>query len=345
MMASGVRDFNAHPMTRLYLVACRHAVTLYSIHGGQLQHGRGCIDLDQKLIVIDSYEELRARPGFAPSLAFHPKSDRHFGAVVAPYRFRELIACGIDSCHTPHQNGYLITTSDGRETGIGSHCGRKHFGIQFTREKKRVDEAVQRKRRIDTVMRAVALIPEYLVTVKQLKHDYQELTDMKRRFMSAVGLRMMDELKRRAGRRAEWIMQAEPMTKAEARAHFATNNRKQSDSKEWPTKEVPVAKLDGLDFIGARFTDMLVTNLINPLERFAQTKPGDAEKMGPRELYNEAKWLGAVPNDIAKAKVVISAGRAFFVVNNLMKLVHLDADMDALKPMLKDLREAELSQG
>jgi hypothetical protein len=33
--------------------------------------------------------------------------------------------------------------------------------------------------------------------------------------------------------------------------------------------------------------------------------------------------------------------RPFFVVSNLMKLVHLDADTGALKPMLKDLREAE----
>lgn len=300
--------------------------------------------MDQKVVVIDSYEELSARPEFSPSLAFYPKGDRRFGTVIAPYRFRDSIACGIDSCHTQHQNGYLITTSDGQETGIGSHCGRKHFGINFTREKKRVDEAVQRKRRIDTVMRAVALIPEYLLTVKQLRIDYRELTDMKRRFMDAAGMRMMEELKIRASRRYEWIMQIEPMTKEEARAHFATNNRKRSDSKEWPTKEVPLAKIEGLDFIGARFTDMLVTNLIMPLERFAQTKPGDAEKMSPRELYNEAKWLGTVPNEIAKAKVIIDAGRAFFMVSNLMKLVHLDADMDALKPMLKDLKEAEMMQ-
>lgn len=301
----------------------------------------GSVDLDQTAIVIDSYEELKARKAYAPSLAFHPKGDRRFGTVIAPYRFRDSIACGIDSCHTQHQNGYLITTSDGQETGIGSHCGRKHFGIDFTREKQRVDEAVQRKRRIDTVMRAVGLIPEYLRTVAQLKSDYEELTEMKRRFMDVVGMRVMEDLKHRASRRDEWITQAEPMTKSEARAHFATNNKKRSDSKEWPTKEVPIAKLDGLDFIGARFKDMLVTNLINPLQRFAQTKPGDAEKMGARELYNEAKWLGMVPNDIAKAQVIIRAGRAFFTVENLLKMTHLDANITALSPMLRDLKEAE----
>lgn len=32
------------------------------------------------------------------------------------------------------------------------------------------------------------------------------------------------------------------------------------------------------------------------------------------------------------------------MASNLMKLVHLDADMDALKPMLKDLGEAEQPQ-
>ncbi|MNR14904.1 hypothetical protein D3C85_1314030 [compost metagenome] len=102
-----------------------------------------------------------------------------------------------------------------------------------------------------------------------------------------------------------------------------------------------MAKLDGLEFIRTKFTDMLVTNLIKPLGRFAATKPGDVEKMRRQALYNEAKWIGKVPGDITKAQEVIRAGNEFFKVENLLKLVHLEVDVQPLGPMLQDLREAE----
>jgi len=299
------------------------------------------MDLDQTVVVIESVEELSCRPRFTSSLSFHPKSERRFGTVVAPYHFRAPIACGIESCHTQHMKGYLITTSDDLETGIGVDCGRKHFGVHFTRQKKQIDDAVQRKRRIDTVMRAVQEIPAYLVTVRELKSDYQYLTGLKRRFMDAVGLRAFTELKERADRGNAVITKMVPMTKSEAEAHFATTNRKKGDRKDWPEKEVPVARLEGLDFIRTKFTDMLVTNLIKPLENFALTKPADVEAMRPRALQNEAKWIGKVPGDIAKAREVIQAGYAFFTSENLMKLVYLEVDIQPLGPMLQDLRDSE----
>ena len=306
----------------------------------------GWNQLELDAVVIDSYDQIASRPGFSPSLSFYPHSDRKFGAVVAPYRFTDSIACGIESCHTQHLRGYLITTSDGQETGIGGHCGRKHFGLSFTRERKRVDEAVQRKRRIDTVMRAVAQIPAYLEAVAELKASHQELTEIKRRFIDLAGWGMFKLLKERADKGYAQIFQYERMSKSEAAAYFATNNRKKSDSKEWPEKEVLVATLDGLDFIRSKFTDMLVTNLISPLERFAATKPADVEQMKARALYNEAKWVGKVPGEIAKARQVVEAGRAFFRVENLLKLIYLDAKIQALTPLLNDLRDAEgRSQG
>ena len=49
-------------------------------------------------------------------------------AVIAPYRgLHPAKPCGLTNCHTPHNNGYLIVTDDGRETNIGANCGKKHF--------------------------------------------------------------------------------------------------------------------------------------------------------------------------------------------------------------------------
>lgn len=297
--------------------------------------------LDLDAVIIDSYDQLTSRPGFCPSLPFHPQGERRFGTVIAPYRFTDTIACGIESCHTQHLKGYLITTSDGRETGIGGHCGRKHFGLSFTKERKRVDEAIQRKRRIDTVMRAVAAIPAYLVTVAELKADYQDLTELKRRFIDLAGWAIFSELKEMGERGSGKIVSYEDMTEEEAVAYFATTTRRAGESREWPQKEVILANVDGLDFVKSKFTDMIVTNLIKPLESFAERKPADVEKLNPRALYNEAKWIGRVPGEIEKARSVVSAGRAFFRVENLLKLVHMEADIQELSPLLSDLKQRE----
>lgn len=291
--------------------------------------------------VIESYEELLARDRFSASLAFHPKAERRFGTVIAPYHFLDPIPCGIDSCHTPHQKGYLITTSDGQETGIGGHCGRKHFGINFTIERKRIDAAVGRQRRIDTVKKAIADMPTYLAIIVELKAEYQALTELKRRLMDVAGHMVFTQLRFRSERNNPEITEVVPMTKEEARAYYATTNRKPSDRNEWPTKENLLATISGLEFIKVKFTDMIVTNLINPIEQLSVRKPSEVEAYSPRVLHEEAKWVGQLPNDIAKAREIIKAGHRFFTVDNLMKLVHLGADMDSFSPLLKDLREIE----
>lgn len=77
----------------------------------------------------------------------------------------------------PHLNGYLITTSDGHETAIGSHCGKTHFGMSFTRERQRVDQAIARRRRIESVMAMIEDMPRMIATIEVLESDYRELQE------------------------------------------------------------------------------------------------------------------------------------------------------------------------
>jgi len=135
-----------------------------------------CSGLSPEIIVIDNYQELLAREAFEPSLAFHPQAPRHFGAVIAPYRFLERVECGIASCRQPHLSGYLVTTSDSKETAIGIDCGKTHFGTSFSRERKRVDAAVARKRRIETVTRMIERMAEVLPVVEDIHRQKKQLS-------------------------------------------------------------------------------------------------------------------------------------------------------------------------
>jgi plasmid stabilization system protein ParE len=293
--------------------------------------------LNQELVVINTYEDLLARAGFEPSLAFHPKAVRRFGSVLAPYRFLDRIPCGIESCHTPHLNGYLITTSDGHETAIGSHCGKTHFGMTFTRERQRVDQAVARRRRIESVMAMIEDMPRMIATIEVLESDYRELQEKKVRLMGAIGTGIFAVLKQRADRDNAVIEKEVAMTKAEAEAFFETSNRKANDGKGWPTKPVPVANLDGLLFIKARFKEMLVTNLIQPMRELSKTRSTDIDAMNPRHLTVTAKWIGEVPQSILKAQEIVAAGRRFFTAENIEKLTHLGASRSSMAMMIADL--------
>lgn len=297
--------------------------------------------LEHVIADISSYDDLLARQAFRTSLAFHPKADRRFGKVLAPYQFLDQVPCGISACHTRHMKGYLITTSDGLETAIGSVCGRKNFGMVFTRERQRVDQVVARRRRIETVTGLLEDMPRMLTIIEGLERNYRLLQDQRQRLMDALGTDTYAALKQRASRGTSVINRSIPMTAAEAEVFFETSNRHQNDGLGWPHKEVPITFLEGLAFIKARFKEMLVTNLIFPLRNLSKSKPSDLESMKPRELATIAKWVGEVPQGIALAQEVVATGKRFFTSENIDKLTLIGGKRDHLAPMIEDLKYEE----
>ncbi|QBR32921.1 MULTISPECIES: hypothetical protein [Pseudomonas] len=294
--------------------------------------------MNDTLVVIDSIQDLRARPAYEASLAFHPHASRRFGSVIAPYRFLEKTICGIAHCHQPHMAGYLISTSDGKETGIGGNCGKTHFGVSFTRERKRVDQAIARRQRITAIRSMLETMSEMLVEIEALDMAYKDLSSLKTRLMGTVGTEVFQKLRLRADRDENVIEKEVPMTKAEAEAHFETSNRYEGDGLGWPTKPVYVTTLDGLSFFKARIKDMVVTNLIQPMRELSKVKPEELESLKPRQLQREAKWVGEVPKHLERAREVIHAGNRFFTPENLAKMINLGASSGPLMMMIDDLK-------
>lgn len=291
--------------------------------------------MSSEIIVIDSYQDFLAREAFEPSLAFHPKVPRHFGTVIAPYRFLERVECGIASCRQPHLSGYLVTTSDGKETAIGIDCGKSHFGASFSRERKRVDAAVARKRRIETVTRMIERMAEVLPVVEDIHRQYLELVDLKLRLQGAIDTSVMSTLKERARRDNPVIERRVAMTGAEAEVYFETNNRRPGDG--WPTKGEVVANLEGLEFFKDGAKVLLLTNLVAPISELSKTKAEEVSLMKPRQLTVTAKWVGEVPLHLAKAQRIVANGQAFFKPDNLGRLIHLGAAAAPLRLMMADL--------
>ncbi len=290
---------------------------------------------------ITDYADLLKRPGFNPVLSFDRKGGRTFGKVLLPYHFSEPVPCGIASCRTPHLKGYLITSSDNLETIIGQVCGKRVFGMSFTRQRQRIDQAVADARRKETIQQMIRGMPAMIEVIERLEREYKFLQDLKYRLMGALDPRLYKELRTRAERGSAVVTRSVPMTEEEAAIVFETTNRRRNDGLGWPHKELPICTLEGLEFIKSPFKDMLVTNLITPLRRLSRMRPDEVLEMGRRELAREAKWVGEVPQGIVLAEEVVAAGHRFFTSANIANLVHIGANRDVLAAMVADLKRTE----
>jgi len=77
---------------------------------------------------VGSWEEVLQLPGFTINL--DPEKEE-LKDIIGRYIFKDMIACGLTMCHTPHGRGYIVTTRAGNVTNIGNVCGKNHFGVKF----------------------------------------------------------------------------------------------------------------------------------------------------------------------------------------------------------------------
>lgn len=297
--------------------------------------------MDQDYPHFESYEDLLAREGFRPRLEFHPQGERNMSGVLWPYKFLEKVNCGISACRQLHFHGYLITTSDGLETGIGVDCGRKYFGLKFTRQRQLVDQEVARRQRVRAVKDMIDQLPAMVSTLAQIKADYHDLQSQKQRLMGAIGPGIYAALKQRAEKDGAKIMRSVRLTGKELEAYYATTNKPKGRQDDAPHREELIATLEGLAFIRARLKDMLITNLLEPLQALSKCKPNEVEQWKVRELQRTSKWVGEVPQSLIKAQELIAAGRLFFTSGNIANLIYIGAPAGPLTQLIADLKEVE----
>ncbi len=82
-----------------------------------------------ELFVFESHEAITSRPRYRETL---DHAQHALKRIVGQYDFPPSLAwpCGLQSCRTSHQRGFLVETTDGYETNIGRICGKNHFGAE-----------------------------------------------------------------------------------------------------------------------------------------------------------------------------------------------------------------------
>jgi len=120
------------------------------------------------LIRLKSWEDLYESPGFTRDV--DPKAVT-LKEIIGVYGFESRQPCGLRTCRQPHGNGYLVATTEGILTNLGSVCGKNNFSVAFTSLKKSFDKELAAKERRERLKSLKSRLPGLLSRIERIKTE------------------------------------------------------------------------------------------------------------------------------------------------------------------------------
>ncbi|MEN8261216.1 MAG: hypothetical protein ABFS02_11630 [Pseudomonadota bacterium] len=87
----------------------------------------------EEKITLRTWDDILNRPGYQS-----PVAPRKFGflRIASVYSFKEQSArCGVSDCRQVHSRGFLVITSDEKETNLCEACGQRLLDITLNNSK------------------------------------------------------------------------------------------------------------------------------------------------------------------------------------------------------------------
>lgn len=263
-----------------------------------------------------TYLEAKSRPRFRESLDL---KEHALLEITDSYQEPERVPCGLSSCRTPHNKGYIVETSDGLQTNIGHVCGRVHLGANF-----RVLENQFRARQrehdhfatIDEFLRQAAA---HVARIDALWHGKRggawlaECHEALEALPSRVRTRLRDAQRQGDGR----IFRIEQSQDEEDDVTFLSRLGLRSDGRSIREE---IGRLTGLE--AARPTALLAlkAELIDRIHKYAAASP---QRMKPAERRSWSSFCATIDEQVQRLERLLEQGRRFFSDSNFTELEKL----------------------
>lgn len=239
--------------------------------------------------------------------------------IVESYVEKEKVLCGLSSCRTGHNKGYIVETVDGWQTNIGHVCGRVHLGADF----RRLENAFRARKR-DALNFAVIeafqeRAPEFLQRTDALWNGerggwwIEECQRLLQKLPSRVQTRLREHV--RSGRAA--ITKTEMSQDEDDDISFLSTL-----GFGGATRGVSrvVGELRGLDGANLLSLANVRADVVMPIRRFAKISPG---AMRRAERHTCVTLATSIEERIHRLSRWIEEGRRFFDEKNLRELSKL----------------------
>lgn len=261
------------------------------------------------LVTVNSHEDLILRPQYEPQIDLkHSK----LAEVLAPYHFAEPYPCGLSTCRTPHQSGFLVVTVDGKETNVGGICGRKIFGDEFAIKADLQDRRAQLKRQLEKLQNVrdskVVLLGRIAAQLNRpMGVKWAESTF--RDFKAAVGQAVFKVLREKARRNESVVELTREANKEERDRHRIAN----PSAKPLQFVSEKVGDLTGLDFLN--FDP--VRTLTELKDKLHSLDAIDPKALSPRVRKEWVDWTNNIERTFESIEDVLTAALRFFTSENL----------------------------
>ncbi len=286
---------------------------------------------DRELVRVASWEEIEQLPGF--TLGVNP-TEHKLSQIIGSYAFVERRPCGLTTCRQPHGNGYIATTVAGPITNLGKDCGKTHFGLEWTLERKRFDAEVTRQLYKEQLRLFGAQSPAIESRVERLRSGGQAanwvltnvsaLKNQTRVSPSVVAL-LSDMVRRRAA--------------SITRVRSKSDAEMQLDPAGSRYVDEQVAILRGFEVLFPEndLRELVAVQLVQKTKEFLAL---DTDLLPANELKKWAKWAATVDQTLMQAETAVESGQVFFTKENLRPLcekISSGKDKEQFSEFLKKL--------
>ncbi len=142
--------------------------------------------IEEKL-TLNTWDDIASRPCYLSPI--DPQAYR-FIRVIAVYSFKDYNAhCGVSGCNQPHDQGFMVTTSNDKEINLCEACGQRFFNVSFEDQEKALqkrDRVREQKIRLNTVLEQSEEIKARINELKRTTHGanwlYRSLSNFRKRY-------------------------------------------------------------------------------------------------------------------------------------------------------------------
>lgn len=278
----------------------------------------GALDDFSLLVDLRTPEDLLLRPLYHPEI--NPK-DSKLAEVLAPYHFAEPYPCGLSSCRTPHQSGFLVVTEDKKETNIGSVCGLRIFGEAFSIKANLQAQRSRLKHQLDTLQRVRDRKDELLARIAELFNrasGAKWAETSRKRLQAAIGFAVFGQLRDKARRNETGVESVRTATQEERERHRVTN----PGGKPLQFITERIGDLAGLDFLN-HYPEEALTELKNKIYALGVL---DAKALAPKARKEWVDWAGNIERSFDQIEQTLADALRFFTQANFTLIPSLSHD-------------------
>ncbi|WP_201565553.1 hypothetical protein [Psychrobacter immobilis] len=275
------------------------------------------LTLEKGFREVSTWDEVFEMPGYTNSL--NPEKEE-LKQILGKYEFLTYEKCGLSNCGTPHGKGYIVETTSGKLTNIGSYCGKKHFSVEFenlSRDFDRYYRDHKARERIETFQRT---INSKLSEVANIENDFGSI-DTAYKIQQFFKGKSKNHLKTIVQRLSKMVKDNDPNIYIDKMlSKEEINAREVSGQKNIPKYErVVTDSITGLDFL-YEYNDLRLLYVIefkNPLEEIEKL---NVDNLLSRDLDFWSKKIGEIDGNIRRIREVMEEGYKFLQLENMIKI-------------------------